>query len=554
MSTRMGGARGRADDDESLARRWRTLARALVNMRVTVAQRDIIRLLLRDVQVITGFSSAALYLQVTAAPTLSLIADHGMAPEERARIITQILDEAAARTLLQPSFAVHPGKSYRLRPTQLPLVVPFTRSRPAIPSRGHDSWTPQDTLLLPLRTSLESPMTGLLFLDTPEDPRLINDNNQEIYLELAECLVAGLVMALENGRQHAEAEQRRHHVETGLTEIMRQVDQAQRGNFTVQIPMSNTTLDGIADQFNQMVARIGTTLAAVRRASHIVNTNASEVRSLTRETMDIAVRQAQQSMVMVEIIREIAAAIQEMAAQSIRASGVAVQARELSAEGRGAVEDAVAGMEGLRETTLQSSLKVKRLAENLQEIEAIVQKLSGFTVQMNYLALNATIAVSHVPDPTGGMMTMSQQLRALAMQSGDAAQQITERIRTIQTEASVMVVAISESTERVMAQSDRIFEAGTALQSIAEITEEIATYNEKINSAAQDEVNRTNAIAQNMDNFIAMSDAARDSVGRSTDAMSRLVELAKQLYQLIEQFTLPDDPTTTDEKFADENT
>ena len=539
MATWIGGARNRTE--EGSARPWRELTQLAITLRANLDVRGLLGQMVPNVPSITGFQSVALFLPRAGSDLLELVAELGMTAGERATVAQTPLTFRHTQEMLRPEFALHAGRAYRVRPQQLDLVAPFTHARTTIPARNGDGWTTADTLLIPLRTGPTGPVIGLMLLDQPDDPRNMHEGMRETILELAEALGDTLVMGLENTHFYRGADRARQQLESGVTEIMRQVEQARRGNFTVRLPIRDSFLGVIGDLFNEMVLRIGNTLEGMRDASQIVNQNANEVGMLSATVTALAQEQAGQIATVSAAITAVAASIEAMARGSIEAAAVAEIARKFSAEGRLAVEDAVRGMEGVRESALQSTQKVKRLAESLQEIETIIKLVADFTSRTNLLALNASIEAGRAGEFGRGFAVIAQEIRTLALNSADAAQQIATRIQSIQSEASVVVETIGEGTERVVEQSNRIVDAGTALQAIAEVTQQIADLNESIRVAAGEESGKTSALALSMNAILNITDTTRDGVGQIARAMERLVVLAQSLREQITQFALSGD-------------
>ncbi len=535
MATWIGNARGRVD--EGIDQQWRALALLAVKLRVNQEQPAQLAQVLAAAPAVTSFQSVAILWTLPGAMDMALVAETGMTQDESARIAATPVAVNHILAILKPDFALHAGRAYRIRPPHLGLVAGFTRSRPTATLRAGDAWTPADTLLVPLRLSATGPLLGLLALDHPSDPKHVPEATVEIVEALGDLLVA----AYENTQLYLGADHARRSLESGVTEVMRQVEQARRGNFTVRLPIRDSFLGVIADLFNEMVQRIGETLSGMREASRIVNASAAAVGMLTTAATADAQTQARQIAAVSEAIASIAAALETMAGVSVEAATVADTAREFSASGREAVEDAVRGMEGVREAALQSTQKVKRLAESLQEIESIVQKVADFTARTNLLALNASIEAGRAGDFGRGFAVIAQEIRTLAMHSADAAHQIATRIRSIQSEASVVVEAIGDGTEKVVEQSDRVTDAGTALQAIAEVTQQIADLNDVIRVSAGVESRRTADLALGMNDILGITETMRNSVGQIALAMTRLIDLAYSLREQITQFALSGD-------------
>lgn len=530
MATWMAGTRGRGEDPN---RAWRELAHLASAVRVNGEVRAALGRVVTATPGIVGFAAATLLMRAGTPETMEVIAATGPASADMARLMGTTVTLSQLAPLLTQEHTVRSGRSFRVRPTELGLVAAFTPARPSTSVRA-DAWGPADTLLMPLRATTGGALSGLLTLALPTDQHIPTD----ITLDLAEAVCDLLLMVSENGRIYAGAERTRQMLESGVTEIMRQVEQARRGNFTVQLPVKDSFLGVISDLFNEMMARIGGGINGMRVASEVVSINANTVGILVDTATTDAQAQARQIADVSANITAIAASIDLIAAASIEAASVAETARELSAGGRLAIEDAVRGMDGMRQTALHTTQTVKLLVEYLHEIEGIVGTVMDFTARMNILALNASIEAGRVGDAGRGFLPIAQEIRSLALTSATQVQQIAGRIKNIQGEASVVMVSINDSTERVVEQSDRVNDAGTALQGIAELTQEIAALNEGIRESAGAEARRTAALVGAMGDILAITDATRDSVGQIAGAMAELIDLAQSLRHQITQFAL----------------
>lgn len=541
----MGGSRNHNDIDERLSWHWQQLVRLAATVHVSGDTQTIITHLTSALPAITGFEAATLFLTSPDSESLMLAGMVGMTTEDSARIMAAPYTRQQARALLTPERALRPDRSYRIRPQQAQLVTTISRTRApttSVSSRA-DAWTALDTLLIPLLDQRKD-LIGLLVLDTPTNPRSLQNGFLQGMLDVIEACGDIIVTALENARAYQQLESVNQQTARGLNEMRRRFELVQQGDYTAAITDAEPALTDIAADFHEMLRHINRTLAGVRTTSHIINENATTAGNFADDAMHKAEVQTQQIEQAAIAINSIATSIEDMAQVSETAWTVAGNAREFSQAGRSSVEDAVTGMDGVRQVALQSSQRVKRLADSLQEIESIVQQVSDFSARTNLLAINSSIEAARAGDFGRGFTIIAQEIRTLALSSADAAHQIATRIKTIQHEASAVVVAIAEGTERVVEQSDRIVDAGAALLVIDEVTEQIATLNESIRAIAQEESAQTSTLTTSLHGLLLLTETTRDSVRHIATAMTDVVDFAAALGERIEQFKLRGAPNT----------
>jgi|GEM_PF-3836253 len=540
MAAWMGNVRGKSSDsDDRLVLHWQMAARLFNSLRANRPREEIIHDILQQLPQLSTCAAGTIYLANRPAEDFVLAGAFGVTKDEFVDLSRIVISPSLLRSIILPENELTPQRTYRIRPNQYSLVASFTHARMTALPRATEGWTSHDTLLLLLRADASRPPVGILTLDSPEDPRFMLDRRWIDYLEqLADMSMT----ALYNAALYGEADQRWQTMESSATEIMRQVEQASRGNFTAKIPTNNgTLLDLIADQFNEMVRRIGDTISEMRDASYIIDQNALLVSQLATTVKEGAELQEVQINSAATDMRQVADSIEEMADKSVDASKNAETGREISENGRNVVDQTIAGMGSLREISLQTSQRISRLANSLQEIVTIIQKMRVSASEMNFLALNASIVASRTKDDSHSFEAIAQQIRNLAQSSSDSTTQIEERVLAIQTEAQVAGVAIEEMVVRVVEQTGTINESGATLLEIAETTERIDELNREIRDGARVQSAITKEVAQEISRIITVTGQTREGVQGITEAMAQLADLASTLRGKIGQFTLAGD-------------
>jgi len=147
---------------------------------------------------------------------------------------------------------------------------------------------------------------------------------------------------------------------------------------------------------------------------------------------------------------------------------------------------------------------VQNLAEAADKIGQVVQLITSIAEQTNLLALNATIEAARAGEAGKGFAVVATEVKELAKQTGDATEDIRQRIEAIQ-------ASTGESVEAIGRISDVIAE-------ISSVAKTIATAVEEQNGATQEiarNVGESATAAESVSGGVAQSAGASEEISRN---------------------------------------
>lgn len=530
--------RGSSDRDiERRTRQIKEIVRLGTTLRAEMRLDEILQQVVESISGALGFNVAVINLVHQDRERVEIAASVGLTDAERARLAQNPPIASRLLSVMRPEFCI--SKSYFISHNYKHLfegVEGVTVYTPLPPSaqRPPDAWHPEDALLIPLVSPGEDRLLGILSLDQPEDGKAPTLET----IEIIELFASQTALAIDTSRLFQEREQERRALESGLFELLFQLEQMRQGYLDVRIQLAGSALGPIADSLQAVLYSLNSLLTEVRTASEVVNANAGDIREAAITLAESAQRQAYHILDVSRAVEGMAASVSDIAGIAQATSAVAQEAIEISNVGREAAEHATEGMHAVREMAMQSVKKIKRLGENAQDIGEIVQMVSDFAGQTNLLALNAAIEASRAGEHGRGFATIAQEIRTLANSSTEAAKQIHSRIKSIQSDINGVTVAIEHSTQQVVLQSEFAAQAGSALEAVDVVTQRIARSIRKMNDTATQQAGAATVVSRSIAEIAQVTAQTRDGMEQMRLSMDPLVELAQSLLGAISVFRL----------------
>ena len=334
----------------------------------------------------------------------------------------------------------------------------------------------------------------------------------------------------------------RREINNAVQGFLQAVRRAAGGDLSVHAPVENqdefgemaTAFNGMIDNMRSMTKKIQDTAAFVSDTSEQLTANANQSAEATQSVAQSITEVAESAAVQMDSLGETKHEIDALSDGINQAVSRIATIRkniedtvERANEGNELVKSTVEQMNTISETVDQSAQIVEKLGQRSQEIGEIISTISGIAEQTNLLALNAAIEAARAGENGRGFAVVAEEVRKLAEESQQAAQQIGDLISSIQTETEQAVSAMKDGREQAEKGLENVSSTGQGFSRILELIRICSDDSAQITDTMQILDGRIRTIvnlSENVNNSAKRASDASQNVSAATEEQAAGME------------------------------
>lgn len=251
-------------------------------------------------------------------------------------------------------------------------------------------------------------------------------------------------------------------------------------------------------------------------------------------------------------VEEAAIGIQRIAESASIVSEHSADSSQEAIQGNDAIQNAISQMQSITESVQSSTAIVQNLGERTKEIGTIIGAITGISEQTNLLALNAAIEAARAGEHGKGFAVVADEVRKLAEQSKDSANQIVEVLKEIQDETEEGIKSMVNVTKEVNTGEAVLNQAGDSFRKIVEsiqnvteqiqevsaASEEVSASSEEVTAAVEEMSNQAKLTSEGTEVMKSETREQLASIQEVSSAAGILSKLAIDLQENVKSFKI----------------
>lgn len=336
-------------------------------------------------------------------------------------------------------------------------------------------------------------------------------------------------------------------------DLTRRVKVRNHDEFSTIAASTNTLIESISNLIKRVSGLADHVSSSSQELMSLADENARTIQNIADATADIAsdsentissMTSAQQKM------SDLEHSVHQLNEQANAVQRASLAMQQAADEGSRSVQQSSLVMQSIEETMASTTTTVEALGRKSADITSIIGTITAISEQTNLLALNAAIEAARAGEHGRGFAVVADEVRKLAVQSQNAAKEVTSIVTSIQDEVASIISQNHEGVSSVIRGVEVTNETNKSLDNILTHTKEtttiIVTMVEKIaltldysNAVANDFVHVNAYAEQSAANTVTSAAAATQGSASMQEINASATELAQQadsLRNLVSEF------------------
>ncbi|MFB5253057.1 methyl-accepting chemotaxis protein [Bacillus mycoides] len=356
-------------------------------------------------------------------------------------------------------------------------------------------------------------------------------------------------------------------IQRPITLLQHDIKQVADGNLVIRTSyQANDELGAIVTSFNNMldnlqhlIEKIQVTTYEVTSSTDSMLQNTKQASKISNEavlTINEVNKQIEGQVTNIhessKAMNDLTNGVQSVAESAATVAEVSVATTDRVNNGSKVIKQSITQMNNVHAVVEETSTVIERLIMRTQHIDKALDAITNIAEQTNLLALNAAIEAAHAGENGKGFAVVAAEVRDLAEQSKQSANEINDLIKSIQqdTKDTVQIMrkgheeatqgrnAANEADEAFSTIMKDIHKITRQIQEVSATTEEMSAGTEEINASLSVVSETSTRVAKDTNQTVQAIQTQASAITEITNQAMQIKKKNTELEGLISRFKI----------------
>ena len=312
-----------------------------------------------------------------------------------------------------------------------------------------------------------------------------------------------------------------------------------QGDLTAEIPVhTNDEIGQLAKGINELTGKLREIVSDLYRQAEQIAVSICAIKQETGGAVRAAAEQKEQSISVAVAAEEMAATLNDVAANTQRAAHLSSQVDSAAGSGMTAVGETFHCMEVISGSVDETLGTVERLTVSTGKIGEIITLIEDVADQTNLLALNAAIEAARAGEHGRGFAVVADEVKSLSAKTAASTKEIAQIIRTIQNESRAAMTSMTIEKERVQEGVVKAVTARDSLTNILQLAGDATDMINQIACATEEQSATTDEISTKIHHVSDAASLVHSQMESNNVTFQELAEVAEKIFTTVGKFSI----------------
>lgn len=328
---------------------------------------------------------------------------------------------------------------------------------------------------------------------------------------------SGIRKSLKNVRNVAQ------HIAVGDLTMMTHVD-------------SHDEIGDLGTALNNSINHLRKTIEGISQSANTVNDNSQIIVQLNNQVSKVTDEVTNNTNQVVTAIEEMSASSRNIAQNTTDTATASHAMQDLVHQGLAQSETTINAIGDMISGLNDTSDVVKKLQEEITNIESILDVIRSISEQTNLLALNAAIEAARAGEQGRGFAVVADEVRGLAQRSQNSVNEIESMLGQLSAAGSDAVNRMASSTNKAEGASNLVNENNEITRQMLDRIENVNEQAQQIATAADEQSLVSEEISKNMHTVQSLTNQSTEIANKTNNHSLEMNEVSKTVLDQIKYF------------------